>query len=217
MATILAQVLLLAQTALPEDTVVNTFHFDAPATGTAGNALALALIDFYNDTGSAGSAIATFLSPRLSVGAGASHIKFYDATTPPLGSPFLDVSWTLGPPFGSAGPAPEEVALRLSVKGDTVAGGIAARRRGGPYIGPFNTTTLGAVDSTSRPDGGLITTMLDAAEALHDQCQTLGMPWCVYSAANDDLVEITSARVDNAWDTQRRRGAAATTRTVRNF
>jgi hypothetical protein len=43
-----------------------------------------------------------------------------------------------------------------------------------------------------------------------------GYDWCVYSPTSNMLFPISQIWVDDAWDTQRRRGVKATTRTTYN-
>jgi hypothetical protein len=50
--------------------------------------------------------------------------------------------------------------------------------------------------------------LLDASQA------ATAWKWAVYSTVNATGVEVTNGWVENAWDTQRRRGRIATVRTV---
>lgn len=217
MAHILAQVIMEADTLLPEDRTINTFHFDGPATDLIADQLEDELVAFYNANPGAGDPICIFLSPHLSRAANVNTIKFYDVSAGPGGTPYFEAPWTLDPGFVGAGPIPEEVALCLSYQGLPIPGGNQRRRRGRVYIGPLNTATQGAVDDISRPTGALMDSLLDAGQALHGAAIGLGVNWCVYSRVDDALVDIEQLWCDNAWDTQRRRGRDATSREVRTL
>lgn len=118
-----------------------------------------------------------------------------------------------------------------------------ARRRGRVYFGPIGTNDADmgvGVGNSSRPAAGLI----DYLGAAHFALMGTGTPndWCVYSRPFDGRPGITAqarkdaggpfralpalparpgqayiieaVSVDNAWDTQRRRGERATARTA---
>jgi hypothetical protein len=93
-----------------------------------------------------------------------------------------------------------------------VSGQPQARKRGRIYLGPFDTTQLNA-------DGRILpacqTTIRNAAQALLTASDVaLDWSWAVYSPTNASGVIVDNGWVDNEWDTQRRRGRAATTRST---
>lgn len=109
-----------------------------------------------------------------------------------------------------------EVALCLSFRG----GVNTARQRGRIYLGP-----LGYNDTDSaRPEVSLITNALNLATAFSN-LGGVDIDWCVHSpttrAGSLDLGPSTHpvklAWVDDAWDTQRRRGLRPLARTTRAF
>nr|CRY97358.1 hypothetical protein [uncultured prokaryote] len=107
---------------------------------------------------------------------------------------------------------PSEVAACLSFQGTRTPGSPQARRRGRVYIGPLLATT----NTSGRPSSGLITNMIGAAQQLYDDIGTVTSAgsWAVWSPTDGLAVPITNGWVDNAFDTQRSRGLARTSRTL---
>lgn len=118
--------------------------------------------------------------------------------------------WTVpvSPGQDGASPLPAEVACCLSHRIVTPRG---ARPKGRTYLGPFTT----AAQAGGRPHPDLIASILNFAEIWHDALVAEGMQPVVLSA--NGLVSrgnVIGYNVDNAWDTQRRRGWDATTNTA---
>jgi hypothetical protein len=85
-----------------------------------------------------------------------------------------------------------------------------ARRRGRIYIGPLTTEVVtAAVTGDARPQALLLTTLTQAGKRLADR---LEFEWSVYSRSSGIVAPIAELWADNAFDTQRRRGAKATSR-----
>jgi hypothetical protein len=111
------------------------------------------------------------------------------------------------------------MALCLSYKADYVGGFPQARQRGRIYLGGFATllaagsaSSFPAVSSTSR------TAIATAATALKTGLFADGWVWVVLSPTNvalnaQNTFTVTGGWIDNAADTQRRRGQKATART----
>jgi hypothetical protein len=59
-----------------------------------------------------------------------------------------------------------------------------------------------------------VTTIVTAADIFIGLSGTQDWTWCLYSRKLDLMPEIVGGWVDNAWDIQRRRGYAATSRTT---
>lgn len=100
--------------------------------------------------------------------------------------------------------SPGEVALCLSF----YAGRNLPRQRGRVYLPP---QLMGLGSTSARPSALAMTTALGLA----DNLSGLGganVDWCVHSRADDAFRKVTHAYCDDEWDTQRRRGARATTR-----
>ncbi len=109
-----------------------------------------------------------------------------------------------------------EVALCLSFRGDE----NRPRERGRIYVGPFSDTHAGK----ERPDAALRAALL----ALADKLAAIGganIDWCVFSPTTYTQTQsygqsfhpVQFAWVDDAWDVQRSRGLAASTRSSKTY
>lgn len=200
-----------------------------------------ALIAFYNATppgvdrigSSFNSGLSVFMSPVLSNTTNAAKVALYDLTGnldgTPHGSPVIQKSWTLdNDPGGTA--LPSEVACVLTLEGlgrDTapvnVPGGPAgpegdthpkARRTGRLYLGPLGANAITVTGGVARPSNVLQDMLLASAIQL-DAALDAASPGCdlgVWSRADAQIYTLAFVSVDNAFDTQRRRGEAATAR-----
>jgi hypothetical protein len=191
----------------PEDRFVNSFIVvtAAPTTGGTGTALLGHLLQFYVSLG-------TYIS-QAATGPG-STVQMYDIAEAKPRVPFFEYNEPANPFSTSAGGLPAEVACCLSFEGTQISGLPQARRRGRIYLGPLSTTTLATTTASpyvSRPSQTFIDDVLAAAEALRAGWAGTGV-WSIYSALtpSPSTCEIVRFWVDNAWDTQRRRGARAT-------
>lgn len=207
MAHYLVQVILEHDSALPEDRAINTWSFSALT--ARDDALALLindeLTDFYQ-------AIGGWLSAGLS---GNATIKFYDRSDASPRSPFFENTFVFTP--GEAARLPEEVALCLSFKAAVGSGVPPARARGRVFLGPLNTTTLniGEADNGSRPELDFLGAVRGAAiDFLAASVGAGNWSWEVWSTVDNVGREVVAGWVDNAFDTQRRRGLSATDRLV---
>lgn len=218
------QVSLDRKSGLAEDLVVNTFHFDGdvpdwtdPTHPWTSNENSL-LPGLMNRLQTFYAGIAPHLSHRLS---GTGVIKVYSMHEPEPRVPKHEEPITFTP-SGTA--LPGEVALCLSFRGANASGVNMARRRGRVYLGPLGTNVIGAAGATDagiRPSQTVIDDILAQAAAM--ATGTSGAyRLAIYSPrthtasldldqATEDAVELW---IDNAFDTQRRRGAAPTGRTT---
>lgn len=190
-------------TNIPEDCATNTFYFSSVATldNAALAVLATRLDTFY-------AAIDTYLSPIVSNTLGT--FKFYDMADPEPRTPKLTLP--MAPLLvGSSGMA-EEVSVCLSYYATPVSGESAARRRGRIFLGPLagNVLTAASTTSFSQPATAMRSAVASAAAVLADQSEPV--QWCVYSPTDQIARRIVGGWVDNAFDTQRRRGRRATSR-----
>lgn len=217
MKVIRAQVTLERDSALPADVITNTWHWYSGTSTTAGDTEAIAL----------GGALSTFygsISTRLSaVFTGVGNVDFYDLADPQPRVPFATYNMTTFTPNTTA--LPSEVALCLSYEAVPVSGVPQSRRRGRVYIGPLAvaTSAVSGVGNDCRPTGACVSNLLSAAAAMTPV--TVGADtWslAVYSPtqfqaqggdAGDSTNPVYRFWVDDAFDTQRRRGAPITTRT----
>jgi len=214
----LAQVILKSVSGLSEDIYVNTFAFSDGATSFLTNAAATEIVtnltSFYNTTHAPGLApIAADISSNVSRTANDSTIKIYDFLDPSPRVPYGTSTFTLGAAASGAG-LPSEVALCLSFQGAKISGQDQARRRGRVYIGPLGSTKTTSVSGDLRPNNALINELVGAGTFLSTVTFTSGLEWCVYSRTGNQFVPVTSGWVDDAFDTQRRRGKRATFRTT---
>lgn len=239
MAT-LARVELLGRSGLAEDIVVNDFAIDIdPLVSTVP--LTDALIAFYTEANASGNALRDQIGPSRRRDAGGAQIKLYDITGhldgSPHGSPYQVLPFTLGGTVPATG-LPEEVAACMTLRGedwDTVPveradggdlGGAPDRPRqrhsGRLFFGPLYTggtvvdATTGAVRFGISGAASFGMTLLERARDLQLALLTADMAWCVWSRKDAVLYPIVRWEVDNAPDTQRRRGAAPSARVGQN-
>lgn len=209
-----------AASGLPEDTIINdfAFHFAAELDGPAADTVTQWIDDFYNVGNGANEPIAGYLGEQID--RGATHLMaFYEITSGPLGAPVFEVPW-LGPGNPAVGTNyPTEVAAVASFHATLVgqseevgATRPRARRRGRIYLGPL---TTGSVQDATAASPVLSTALRDAmAFAMAELRDTSLSTWSVWSRADEILRPVVGGWTDNAFDTQRRRGTAATNRAV---
>lgn len=211
-----AQVILERDGLLPEDVSVNTWHFQGDvAVGETTSerfdedapGLADRLEAFY-------VSLQTFFAVTCT---GNARIKLYNMADPRPRVPHSEYTFTFVP--GTAA-YPSEVAICLSFKGEVVSGQSMRRRRGRIYLGPIN-SQMGLIDGSDvRINFSNAPAIITAAEALQTG-GTGAFRHAIYSRTQDGPTEpqsdaawtdVDSYWVDNAFDTQRRRGAKATAR-----
>jgi hypothetical protein len=213
----IAQCVLYRKGLIPEDNVVNVLHFegdDAPTTDDRQHwddlvpGLVSRLQTFY-------SSIGGILASTL---AGTGQVKVYDFSDPKPRVPRVVAPLTF---TAGSGALPAEVAVCLSMVGAPVSGKPQARRRGRIYIGPL-IAAMGGSTSTQPdllPTTGNQDIILNAAKimatgsagsfrlAVHSPTSEAQNP-----GGDDSWTDVATLYTDNAFDTQRRRGARATLR-----
>ncbi len=211
MPIIRAQVTLPHDNGLPEDASTNTFHFrvPAPVTPVATASIALRLLGFYDNASTAGGGrLSEWMSTLINL-AGA-RLRMYNLDDVMPRAPVYDQPMTF---IGSTASTtlPSEVALVLTFQGLKVSGLPQARRRGRIYFGPLSD---GAADqNTGRPRPLLLDALTNRAAALAEGNNDPGdIQWVVRSTVAQSVVDVADGWVDDAFDTQRRRGPAATFR-----
>jgi hypothetical protein len=214
-----AQVVFQGTSNLPEDIFVNTFHFlveSDPVTTADADRVQAALLSFYNTIHApATSPLANSISDTVSRTANATTTKVYDLGEPAPRVPVKTYSWTLGTGAGSIG-LPNEVALCLSYQTDIGSGDNPRTRRGRIYVGPCQSNNAVGLGGDVIPNATMIGRLTASASylaALGD-APSPTVTWCVYSRVEDQFFAITKGWVDNAFDTQRRRGRKAQARTL---
>lgn len=218
MALVRALVTLEHANALPEDRATNTFHFvtqSNPPSALELNGISDAVEAFYVSIPvGAASAIWSFFSSEM---AQIGHsVTFYDLGDAEPRTPLREDFFSLpGSPNGD--PLPGEVALVLSFQGVAVSGEPQARKRGRVYIGRLDKDSA----SAGRPSAPILATLQSAGLALGNAGEaSLIWSWAIYSPTSDAAGDPTpfsivdNGWVDNAFDTQRRRGLAPTARNL---
>lgn len=220
-----AQIRFPGLSGLPEDVYINTLYFDG-LTPLASDYtdIQAAIVDFYNANGaSSGRSLTAMLSGEVNRAVG-TELRIYDIDAP--GSPLYSAGFNINA-AGSAVRMPPECAICLSFHSDLtgvaeeVAGGPAgptgdthpaARRRGRIFLGPLNESVL--TTNTGHIDSGAVEACKEAMVRLQANAGLAikGIDWCVNSRVDSITREVTGGWVDNAFDTQRRRGKAPTTR-----
>lgn len=191
---------------LPKDRFVNTFHFFTAGTGADFPNVRDLLEDFYCTTGT-GSPLRTHMPTILQT---QPLVTAYDLSDPKPRTPVYTAGFKVPVTWGTGTPLPTEVALCLSFEGEKVSGENQKRRRNRVYLGPFRSQT---VASTGKPDPTFITDVARQAKAMHDAATaSVTWDWVAYSPTDDQHHLIDHLWVDDAWDTQRRRGIAASSR-----
>ena len=203
----MCQVTLRTADAIPANFITNQFALTGEVTSpTDAAAVVTALGVFYE-------------AMRLDIlGTGLAQnnhiVKLYDLPGLTPNYPFYEGTFNFASTFGTPS-LPSEVALCLSFQGARVAGQFQARRRGRIFIGPIQTT----VSSAGRPDSPSRTTIVDAAEGLYDDLDLIASAgsWAVWSTVTATAIPLVDCWVDDAFDTQRSRGVAPSTRTTKSF
>lgn len=195
---------------LPEDRFVTTWAFVRETLANAGgqeqkNEVAERLREFWLDGGGTYPAVANYIPSSIT--AQGLEIRCYDLGQAPPREPSI-YNYPVG--FGAQGQGlPREVAIAMSF----YAGRNLPRRRGRVFIGPLASSSI-ASDISPTVNPLLRNRVVFMAERL-----ALGfgagdsMRWGVLSQADQQIRNVTAGWVDDAFDTQRRRGLAPTTRT----
>lgn len=213
--TLQAQVTLKMDSTIPADAAMNTYHFE-PASGVEpinaviGNysgavggisvGIDEALQDLYNGFR---QVLSTTINPATT------RLKVYDLDDPTPRVPIYDELMPISSTGTTAMPA--EVALVSSFQAAELSGVSQASRRNRVFIGPL-------INSISGTDGRPTALPLDdiegafAALAQEAENQAAGWSWVVYSPKLGTSAPVANGWVDNAFDSQRRRGVEATAR-----
>lgn len=235
-----AQVIHKHVSGLPRDHFTNTFWFveDDPVAGTP-EAIAESVRDFYITLLSPyTSSISSMFSDAVAVANHEIRMSEINVVTganvdgdgaPPIHTEVFD---HLGrTPSANPGGLPSEVAICLSYRNEDAPGVPLNRRRGRVFLGPWGLSALAEESGTQRPfiHSTLRTQLVGTAARL-----LAAQPWVIYSrpfagrvgAVKDngdpkpDLAPrigstypIQRFWVDDAWDTQRKRGERPVART----
>jgi hypothetical protein len=155
-------------------------------------------------------AIVDFLGPAVTRGPGALEIRAYHLGDPEPREVYTRTADISGTPAANALPA--EVATCLSFSGSRPG---LPRERGRIYLGPLTNGVLEVDEATGRTKVTALWMNLCTAKALTIAGGTDSEPvrWVVYSPTNNTSVIVRQGYMDDAFDTQRRRGEDAVGRT----
>lgn len=229
MAITRATVRLNMKSGLPEDSAINVWHFEhaEPLSDVISLDIADGLNTFYQG-------IDQYYSQAVSRVTSAHSISFAAVS---VGSPGPGDDTVTSPQFienldlvasapGGTIPLPAEVAACLSFHGDYTGlsesgvGGIRprSRKRGRLFLGPFNSGVVNerATTSVSELFVTFQTAVLDAYEAMVAAISA-STPHVIYSPTLGSATQITHTWIDNAFDTVRSRGEAASSREERTL
>lgn len=217
MSRCIAQVTLERDGALPEDAVVNTWHFesdDIPLGATFDdNAPGLRdrLVEYYQGLQTIFSSILT----------GNGTIKLYDWSEDQPRVPRLEDTFTFTP--STTSPMPAEVAVCVSLVGALESGVKMARRRGRVFLGPVSGEIVAIVGTPAdvRVHPTYRTQIVNATVDLATGAANGSFRLAIWSPTttreggsdNDAWNDVVTVYVDDAFDTQRRRGGRSTART----
>lgn len=187
-------------TNIPEDSVVSTLYFAPDVSFSDPETLAVAVWDAFLEVET--------LYPST-VAQNDHVIKIYDMADPEPRVPIWEETYDfINPPSGN--PLPAEVALVMSYRAAYVSGVPQARRRGRIYFGPLDTACL---HTDGRPTVTCIDKLQNFGNALlAASTASTQWDWVVHSKVAGSSHNVVGGWVDNAFDTQRRRGVAVTTR-----
>jgi hypothetical protein len=194
-----------AANAIGRDAVVNNWGINGSPTYTDfWPNLLTALKTFYDGWQSHRSHLYTWTAARA---------KLYNLEDPAPRAPLADTALSLSSTTGT-NTLPQEVSICLSFQGARVSGTPQARRRGRLYLGPL--ASVSNDNTTGRPSTLLQTNVKNAASAFRaTSLSDLTWAWVVIHAAGLPgmaATDITDGWVDDAFDTQRRRGNSASLR-----
>jgi hypothetical protein len=213
-----------------EDRVMNTFHYEGPASPSTGD-MSNWINHFYEWFNVAapftGIKMQIYFSKALAIGANAFTVQFFrlPANTGNTGSPIATYTQSISTAWAVTPALPNEVAACLTLQsfqtgqlpeegpGDTRP---AARRRNRLYLGPLNTAALSEVTTTHEPklhDSFTGTVVYAYKESMVDGMQAAGWTPVCFSRANWDAHRPLVVWMDDQPDTQRRRGNDPTMKT----
>lgn len=221
------QVTLPYLSGIPEDVVSNTFYarkrvagmLDPDDTewipGIQEGSLAdlkTEITQFYYDVFGAPGADG-YLAPYIDKAN--CRIKIYDMDDEPTRVPHLDETFSFTATPSITNKLPAEVAMAVSFSANVASGESAASKRGRIFLGGLGDGTVQDGGSVAPRFKTVFCTRVAAAcELLQTNMYENGWHWVVYSPKLGTNSRIHRGWVDNAFDTQRRRGVNATARSA---
>ena len=211
-----------------EDNAVNTFAINQGGAGLTDLGFADAIIDFYNTVhATEGRSVAGFLSDHVSRVPLAATVKLYEINGAlPMGSPRFVKPWTVGVKNNSTWTSmPSEVAFAVTLEAagrseaavESAGGSIRPKQRftGRFFLGPLVAQSVEIVGGIARPLGQMATIVRDHVVLLDEAIRAASSvaDLAVWSRKDGVVRSLEAVSTDNAFDTQRRRGHAASQRT----
>lgn len=205
----LAQLIFQGPSGLPEDQFVTTYVFrndNVLDRDGMFSAVETALTNFWSDPAADDNdKLVKYIPDNFSGG----NIKLFDLGATPPRIPEETGLLSSIVPSGTMAPLPREVAVCLSYH----TGGPGPRNRGRIYLGPLTSQALETpAGAAPRVQTSLRTKIVDRATDMATN-PSLECTWVLWSRANAATYQIVGGWVDDAFDTQRRRGAAPSSRT----
>lgn len=191
MAKLRAQISAIPTSLLARDEITSTVYFDTDELGTEPDYGAIAA-DLRVGWATHTPQVAGFWGLR---------VKVYNMADP---KPREPRAVSEGEEPSSAAPGPLEVASCLSFYSER----NLPRRRGRVFVGPWPASVMDV-----RP-GASVETALRGLAGMLANIGGANVDWCIFSPTSNAYFKVTDWWMDNAWDTQRRRGSDATARIV---
>lgn len=142
-------------------------------------------------------------------------LKVYNRGDAPPRAPVYEAAAPITADQAASSYLPPEAAICLSFQAAQVSGVPQSRRRGRVFLGGFGIAmTPGDDNEFPVVDPIIRLGICSAAEDLLAGLTTDGWVWSVWSRVNASGSAVTNGWVDDAIDTQRRRGVAPTVRTL---
>jgi hypothetical protein len=207
MALYRLQVIIPMDDNLPANSATNTLHFSAADDGSELAAIETAMNTFYQNFN---THLSSLITPSTWT------YKWFKMSDPLPRVPYRTTTGQGALATGTTA-APPEVAMCLSYKSAQVSGFPVGRTRNRIYVGPL---AQGALDTNGRPTSTAVTALRNSGNGLLTASAAAGWTWVTYSptaaaaGTSTGIFDVISGWVDNEFDTQRRRGRAATSRTV---
>lgn len=206
------------------DEVENRFHFlvDDPGPDSSFTDLTTAISTFYNNVQPAGDQVGNYFSPCLDTDTDRAEVRYTPRTGPNTTNVRYIDTFTLLDPDPAGFTLPTEVAICLSwqglltgVPGDSPGSHPRSSRRNRIYLGPLNHTVIDQDGTTLEPKvaSGPQNVFTQAAMELLTNSSLVGGQQVIWSEKLGQHFAIDTLWVDNAFDSQRRRGQRATSRT----
>lgn len=221
---------------VPRDAVVWTFHWMDEAEATTAAVMAATVagkVDLYlkswDDLGTWNSALASYMRPQNAV------TEVFNFNDPPPRIPILTFNHTgAATPVTTGLDLPPEVAVCINYEAAPESGLNQRRRRGRHFLGPLQVhsavgdnrvipateldgiarrfdTNMGVIGGSGSFGLAVYSRSTHGGLAIGEQPPEGGIDE-IPDALPAAFVRATRGWVDNAWDTQRRRGQQATTR-----